>query len=716
MPDRPAPVILPLIARSKDGWIAHFGASRLRLSRAGGMLEWLDEPETFRFGTEIKVVLATPAGPVRIRQSRDTDPRLLVVEQGPVRYVLRAQFDLLDEEGLRWGEGLAEWTAYPDGDVAGVVSLRLINADRNALLVWAGLQWTGVGCPASKIAVADDSPAFAPWDGFAAFDDTTAGLLFRPAASDPFVVAWRSGKSVAYVGGKGPWQDCGDVNPYYEDWGVLPDQGWGESGWAAGSGAGVACDAATGCAEMAFLRSQRGEPLPPVSAWQGALRILPVTDSDIAGVPAQGGERGLGEKRSALASAVASWRSPTALSEVSGARYRGYGVYDAAHMIYAPAARHVEIVIPPSPEPTTLHVYGLTHWGGWIATCADAPMMPQLINDGLSCDDPNGLQIGRFDDRHGPVLGRTDTSANRMILRAQASDKSRKIILRAVEGLGLSYLHWDDRQTYLVQSSANTRRNLAEIAVRDGKLRRLVAPRSDEVSVAAIPLYWYQCNATTPYAAVDDLVRWTLVHAGPAAVEFEVHARNRYGCADGHYRVGIPFHDDIVRVDTRAELVVRKKWRVGNLQLLNLFAEEFRDHHRWPHEFALARDRSGQFMVKRPREGTKTVVGERFIEYEPPIFFAHYTARRGNVFLVQADMDGPVRCHHFLCPHWIDSHYHIVRPTGEWQAGDRVRGSYALVVDAGRLLDTEEVAKIADAVVSGVPLAEALASGDGKEA
>ncbi len=65
-------------------------------------------------------------------------------------------------------------------------------------------------------------------------------------------------------------------------------------------------------------------------------------------------------------------------------------------------------------------------------TCNGVPLVSQLVNDGLGCDDPNGLQLGRFDDRHGPIIGRTDTPANRMILRIPAGDEPRTVKIRSL--------------------------------------------------------------------------------------------------------------------------------------------------------------------------------------------------------------------------------------------------------------------------------------------
>jgi hypothetical protein len=694
-----APVNLPVVRRTKDGLDTRFGDGRLLFSRRGGVLHWLDESGASRYTAELKVVLATPSDRVDISQSLDTDPRLVIGEQGPVRCVLRALFDLLDPAGRRWGEGLTEWTAYADGVVAGVVSLRLINADEDVRLLQAAMNLTGpAGSAARGIRVTGRAPDCAEWENPVRFDATTAGAMLGPKDAPRFVVAWRSGKSVAYDGGKGPWQGFGDRTPYYEDWGTLPDQGWGDSGWNTGRGAGARYDDATGLMELAFVRSDQGEPLPPVHALQGSLLCL---------CPAPGGQPLSDRERDVLMRTVADWRSPGA-PETVGAEYRGYSVHDAAHMVYAPDARSIEISLPSTGAPSTVHIYGLSHWGGWNVTCGGVPLIPQLVNDGLGCDDPNGLQLGRFDDRHGPIIGRTDTPANRMILRAPAGRVSGKVKIRAVEGLGLSYLHWDDRQMYLVQSSANTKRNQAELVVRDGKLRRLVAPHSDEVSIAAIPLYWYQCNTPTPYMAADEVTRCAIVEAGPDAIAFDVMARNRYGCADSAYRVIMPFDRRLLRVDVTATLTVHREWHFKDLQLLNLFAEEYRDHRRWPHESAMAMDRSGKLMIKRPHEGRNVAEGEFLSEYVPPLLFSLYTASRGNVFLAQTVMTGPVQCQHFLCPHWIDSHFHVVSPTGKLDKGDRVNGAYSLVVDDGRALGTPDIEAIARAVVSGVPLVEAL--------
>jgi hypothetical protein len=335
--------------------------------------------------------------------------------------------------------------------------------------------------------------------------------------------------------------------------------------------------------------------------------------------------------------------------------------------------------------------------------------VPQLVNDGWGTDDPNGMQLGRFDDRHGPILGRTDAPASRMILLVPPGAEPRKVEILAVEGLALSYLHWDDRQMYLIQSSANPRRNLAELHVRDGKLRRLVAAHSDQVSIAAIPLYWYQCNAPTSYLSTAELTRYVLTEAGPEAIGFEVHSRNPYGRGEAVYRVRIPFDARFVRVEVDAELKVLRTWHFQDLQILNLFSEEFRDARFWPHKHALAMDGAGRLMRKEPHAGRAVVEGESFSEYDPPLFFAQYTAPRGNLFVAQTRLEGPVTCRHFLCPHWIDSHYHVASPTGRLEAGDAVRGSYAALIDDGRPLDTAQAIVIGRAVLAGTPLPEAVA-------
>jgi len=674
---------LPIVRRTKSGLEADIAGGRVCLSNDGGRLEWLGDSGASRRTAELRATLATEAGAVELRQGTDPDPRLVICEQGPVRIVLRAQFDLLDEHSARWGEGLTEWTLYADGAIVGVVSLRLVNAGEGARLKQAGLHLSGVGGSVRQLVLENNALSQQVLPQTLAFSNSIVGMI-----SENQCVAWQTGVSKEYRNGKGAWQGFGEDTPYYEDWGILPGQGWGDSGWDAGPGAGVYSDEKNGAVELAFTHSEAGMDLALVHALQGQCMFL-------------SGEEGTHEAR------IIQWLNPVQY-DAKDTGYRGYSVPDGAHLFYTAGASEWALTVPPSEGPSVLHLYGLSHWGGWEVTCNEVRLVSQLINDGRGCDDPNGLQLGRFDDRHGSIIGCTDVPANRMILLVPPSGDPQTIKYRAVEGLALSYLHWDDRQIYLVQSSANTERNLVELVVRDGKLRHLVAPHSDEVSIAAIPLYWYQCNTPTPYMATDEIQEYILKKAGPDAIEFDVLSRNRFGCAKAVYHVHIPFCAKLTRVDVEAELQVLKTWEFKDLQLLNLFAEEFRDHTRWPHKYALAVDSSGQRMLKHPKQGRQVQEGSYFMDYEPPLVFAHYSADRGNVFLIQTRMDGPVTCQHFLCPHWIDSHYHIVNETGRLEAGDAVSGSYTMIIDDGRKRNTEDIDVLAKAIIAGTDPGEAV--------
>jgi len=677
---------LPFVRRTKEGLEFDRENDRLLLLREGGNLACCPAGGTTPLVAELRATLLTQEGRSEIRQGHDVDPRLVICEQGPVRTVVRAQFDLLDTSGRRWGEGLTVWMVYRGGPVVGGVSMRLINADGNARLADAHLHVSGAVAVAGlrrrdgRI-VRDRIGETVP------FDEPVVGLVARHDGVE-WCLSWPPGPAVEYVGGKGPWQGFGDSTPYYEDWGVLSGQGAGDSGWNAGAGAGAYGEPHS--VRLAFMRSDEGVELAPVSCLFG--QIMWVVSSD------KSDESDLSD--------IASWLDPVSL-DVEGGAYRGFGRTDAMHQVYAPDARELTVTVPAGPA-TNIHVYGLSHWGGWTAECDGRTLPLQLVNDGRGCDDPNGLQLGRFDDRHGPIVGKTDVPANRLLVRVPGGDTARTVVLRAVEGLALSYLRWDDRQMYLVQSSANPNRNLAELCVRDGKLRHLAAPHSDEAAIAAMPLYWYQCNTPTPYRAVDDVTRYVLLHPGPDAIAFEVHARNRYDRATGVYRVRIPFDSAVTRVEVEANLEVKKTWLFQDLQILNLFAEEFRDHRLWVHEYALAMDAAGKKMLKRPKEGRSVVEGDKLNEYTPPLLFAQYSARRGNIFLAQTRMEGPVSCHHMLCPHWVDSHYHGVSPTGRLESGDRVSGAYTLLIDDGRSIETSEVEAIGRRVVDGMPLMDAM--------
>jgi hypothetical protein len=683
-------VELPLITRTALGRIIKFGDACLRLANRGGAMEWLDANGNVNLSATLFATLKTPQGTVCLQQERDTDPRLIICEQGAVRTVFRTLFNLYDPQGNRWGEGMADWTLYANNELYGVVAVRVHNVDEQTQLINAGLRFNG-GISAANELLADNT-AFkcgktlenkSPWR------DESAGMELTLNNSPKLAVICRpSGASKTYENGKGHWQGFGDFTPYYEDWGTLPDQGWGEtSGWNFDPSGGIHCCAQDKAVTWKFADAPQGIPIPPFLPLQGQVLITPASN------------------KIGLASA-AQWRKPAVL-EVSGGAYRGLSVCDNTHLIYAPDNTKIELNLPSSDAVTTLQIYGLKHWGAWKIDSECADIGQQLINDGRGTDDPNGLQLCRFDDRHGPISGCVDAPANRLYVRIPAHGKPCRVSINAVEGVALSYLRWDDRQTYLVQSSANTKRNLMEINARDGKLRQLVAPHSCEPAVEAMPMYWYECNTPTPYLATEELTRWELNANCPAAIKFKLYSRNRYGVADAVYAVTIPFDKKLTIVDVIAELSVNKRWYFKDLQLLNLFPERFRDANVWPCDYAYVMNSAGEIMLKHPRVGKRVVSGPLYKDYQPPLFMAYFNAARGNILFVNTEFNGPIRSEHWLCPHWIDAHFHAIPKDGKLEAGDKIHGAYKLVIDDGRARDAKNMERVARAVIGGEDLTKA---------
>ena len=469
-------------------------ATRVRVMRAGGS------------------TALTAGRPVVLDQAADPDPRLVVVEQGPERIVLRVMFSLLDGEGGYHGDGLTETHIYHDGEVRLAFAFRLIDASVHDAVTDAWVEmnvagkWRGATIGAAKTKkIPLDQPA---------------GFSFRKQLPGRFVgLAGRKGSIAAgyysldgaatdALGGVGLWAGPRSQAPWYDTWGHLYDQWDGLAGWGGHptgrlaiqpgggsegpairwhwlSGANEPCGANFGCKALLAIYFDRGaaavdrltgsfKPVVPRSATGLQFRCLDVVENVL----------------------LFRQTCPVGAAEFGPAR----------------AGRTSQLV--------RARVFDLDAFAGTRVRAAGKTLPVQRLSAGRMTDDPYGTNLARPGDRFVPLIGsENDPKAEAVFSFALSAGRATRIQVEQTAGLAMDYLKYDDREIYLLRSAAMSRgwpvaafspRTLCLHNLRLGGAGSSGSSGSGVVPPPAavrVPLYWYPTNVQTRGHCANELVK-----------------------------------------------------------------------------------------------------------------------------------------------------------------------------------------------------------------
>jgi hypothetical protein len=178
-----------------------------------------------------------------------------------------------------------------------------------------------------------------------------------------------------------------------------------------------------------------------------------------------------------------------------------------------------------------------------------------------------------------------------------------------------------------------------------------------------LPLHWMTMNAPAREDSLNVLERFEIVENGPGAVRLELAARNPSGgaaCTTGaalRLAGGWP----LLEVATRLEL--RTGWGREQIQLANIFPCTTWRPEDWHVAETLVMDGAGRRWcadVRGPRGEGRTLLGEEFGAFTPPLFLAQYAAPRGNLVALVGSVE-PAGCEarYMLCPSWLDNHVYV---------------------------------------------------------
>ncbi|KPJ69014.1 MAG: hypothetical protein AMS14_11830, partial [Planctomycetes bacterium DG_20] len=494
------------------------------------------------------------------------------------------------------------------------------------------------------------------------------------------------------LGGAGAWAGPGDEAPYYDRWGHLYDQWGGDPGWSAGRSAHLGlANADTGFAVTWHWLHEADEKATPNMAYRGLLALRFGDGSDGARRRRQPAGRTEARDR------ITAFHNPV-IPTLQGGQFRCLDVLENA-LVIKKTAEVTKLTFRRDALGRTVHVrlFGLSGTGGVAVTAPGLPIVPHLVSHGGLTDDPYGPNHARPGDRHAPLIGDPNVPPDEVVFSVPLSPRGKTIVaVRETPGINLAYLKWDDRRTFVIRSSA-LGCPLAEFSTRTLCLHNLRAYAKTPPALVRLPLYWYQCNASTPLYCLNILQAFRLVENGPEALRFEVVSHNRGQRARSTMAAVIPAVAAAPVIRVNARLDVLRQWDLPGIQYLNSYPENSWQPRDWPCDWVVLVDASGRVMerfFKERLEGQRR--GDPVTEWRNRLAFVQGAAQRGNLFIYVANRAPADQEHTYrLCSVWLDSHFEVVEQRAPLRQGRRFEVDYVLAVGGDRSLTRAQAVDIA---------------------
>jgi hypothetical protein len=421
-----------------------------------------------------------------------------------------------------------------------------------------------------------------------------------------------------------PWAPINGQPPYYKRWGPYYDQWGGTSGWSR-------VDSDVGA--LRFIWSESGEPLE--RSFAGTIALT----ADSTGID--------------IAQRLADLRECPPL-QAEGSCVLFHSRVDGATYVRASNGSRIR-----NNGNTSARIVVLGKRP--VQVPGEALAFP--VTDGGVTDDPNGPDLLRPDDPHGPILTDAQIPADeQVLLMAPGSDAA----MDGLEGLRLSGRRWDERQELILKSSSDPRHPLLQFSTRDLKARELRFPGAQIRTMAHLPLYWFRMNAPSAHHCLNVPESIRLVENGPERVALAVRASNPGRTAVGEVEASIPFQVDRLTIQMRCRLNVLADAQWPDIQYCNFFPETTRLPELWNTDRVLVISEDGQWMRLDPRHRIEeqVVAGKRFEHYEGRLVVALYGGAGGTILARSSVVEGGgMMAGYKLCGCWLDNHL-FLRPPG----------------------------------------------------
>jgi hypothetical protein len=572
-----------------------------------------------------------------LHSAADADPRLIAVEAGPHRLVLRAVQRLCDTDGIHLGDAMQETWAWADGSVYLNAMVRLVHPSRGGELVAAGAEFS-----------------FA--EGWHTSNEEAHRLVhdsgWRVQAS-----CYRNGELWAHPAGveqpvpanmSAAWEPVENgAPPFYRYWGPYIDQWGGAPGWSS-------VRLADGPVLQAAWVETHQQPRQSTEGFQGLLAILGAADDET------------------LDRKVRAYQQPL-WPAVEGGRSLYYSPMEGTTVIRQTAAT-MQVRFPADAEERQVRLNIRRESSRMAARVTGSdPAVALALTDGGVADDPNGPNLLRPDDRHGPILTDEDRPPEEVLTTVSlAANQEVSVELASTPGIWIASQRWDERQNLLLYSTAHPHGNLGSLCLRDLKMRDLRIPGAAAPLMARLPLYWFKANARSGHHCLNQPISIDLIDNGPDAVAFRVVSQNPAATARSDIDVTIPFLPERLRLDLKCRFTALETWDLGEVQYCNFFPEEQRHPEEWASDRVLVLAEDGQRMRIDHRAGgaSRLQSGKIFQQYEGRLFVALYGGSKGSILALSRPRSVPGgRLEYALCGSWLDNHLNLASGSDTIAAG-----------------------------------------------
>ena len=638
-----------------------------------------------------RVRLLKNAKPILIRQEDDPDPRFVLCEEGPERIALRTLYSLIDHKGVYHGDGLTDTILYADGEVRLAFALRLVDNSAHDTVTdaWVEVQADGnvrSVCPGTRKGERIPTGALTTPRSYRFGRALPGRSVVLEGARGAAALGWYSddGRETDRLGGAGLWHGPRDRSPYYDTWGHLYDQWRGSSGWGGHKTGRLVLAAEDDATTLAWhWLHDAEEPVPETMGFRAMLGLFLDAGAAVAG-----------RRIDALQAPV--------IPAAEGAQFRCLDVVENA-LLYKKTAPEMTVTFPRDRLERRVHlrVFGLEGGGSVVAEVGGRRVVPHVLALGGMTDDPYGPNLARPGDRFMPVIGDAGEGPCHAVLSVPLSARKKTAVtLREEPGIGLAYVKWDDRQTYVIRASSVPAGPVATFSTRTLCLHDLRGAKGAGPALIRVPFYWYPTNVATRGECVNELRRLRMTASGPDRLGLEITSTDPNRRARTVARVEIPAPREAVtvRVDTRLEVLTELD--LPSIQYLNSFPSNSWQPEDWPDDWVVLATSDGRRMCqffKEPRGRRQKWDDIR--TWKGRLCFVQGAAARGNIFILAESRRPRGQSNgYMLCPVWLDSHFTFEGLRAPLKAGTVLAAAYTVGVHGdGRLTraEAEEVAAAA---------------------
>ncbi len=627
-----------------EGWM---GASHVFIDRsAGGTIDvvsgdWPKQESLARMELTFMVRKPGTTASVPVRQSFDTTPEIVIVEEGNDRIGVRVKFRLFDKDRLYHGYGMTEAWFYPDGAMFLDAAACFEDSIVHDAVTDARIAFTLSGKYASASPGTETNApiglASLPVPRVFPFGDAAVpgrAVTFTGREIAPFSIFWRTGKLELYSwAARGGFDPKNTGAPSYFRWPTFLPQAFPR--FFSGAGPLAALSVRKGGADLVWLDNRpSATPNPTFTA---VFRLAVPAD-------ARKVRRLVDEERRLLDLTVKNGIVWDYAKNTCG-YIDNEGVYQV-HKTGEP----MTVTLPADPSGRTVRIKAirLENWGAVTATLDGAPLVPHLASEGGIADDPLA-----------PIREAPEGPADMALVTVKLTPRSQELVFSERDGIQLAYQTRDAwRNLMCFSTPAGKRWSSFRFSPVDGRMRNMRKHGSADWALTENLLTWFKFCGQSPVDMIDSIRDLRILKNGPDEVSFYFRSQNANDRARSEYTVTVPYDPRAFRMKVSTTFTVLEYWPYTMNQFFDVFPFRGVDPREWWYDSVLWLTPDGRVKYEDTRSWTFT--GDKTLtEITGDGFFALMSSDRGNMLMHNRNFNPRLPVSYIICGNYIDYHMDV---------------------------------------------------------